>query len=434
MDARVGVVLLFACGACGRSELPIDGAHVPTTPDLARPYRSLDPAARWWKGNSLARSLWSDGDLSPEAVACWHRRAGYDFVAFAERNTVPAGERWVPDAQPGSTRSLREAECVRWLGEDWTEHSKRDGELRLMTIAELRSCFERPESFAIVDAQRVAHDSGLHEVELLVLGAHGRLELPCGPNRIACTELQLASALAQGAEPLGTPVVTCVAGTDPYSAADLAALRCARFLELAHGRNDGLAGGDDARIAAETLWDEANALRAAAELPLLFGLVGDDGPLPVDEGLPDDRGRPWIGVRAPAVDSEALLIGMADGDFYLSTGVGLQNVEFDGRTLTVDIDVERRLDLPACTLPTSPLPPGPLDWSAFEYDARYVTHFVGARRGGSSVELLAETSEDPARYTLAGDELFVRAEVSEDVGPRDNLPARAWTQPVRPAR
>ena len=42
--------------------------------------------AHWYKGNTHAHSLWSDGDEFPEMVADWYKTHGYDFLAISDHD------------------------------------------------------------------------------------------------------------------------------------------------------------------------------------------------------------------------------------------------------------------------------------------------------------------------------------------------------------
>ena len=90
--------------------------------------------------------------------------------------------------------------------------------------------------------------------------------------------------------------------------------------------------------------------------------------------------------------------------------------------------------MPACSLPNFSHYEEPhLTYSEPERFVRYATRFVGARRSRpeAGVTVLLATDEDPARYTLTGDELFVRAVVVSDEW-HDGQWESAWTQPVQP--
>ncbi|MSR62981.1 MAG: hypothetical protein EXS08_11105 [Planctomycetes bacterium] len=220
---------------------------------------------------------------------------------------------------------------------------------------------------------------------------------------------------------IGTPLLAYLAHPNKgwtFTAADLVALRGTRFIEIVNGSAQANSFGDEAHPSVEALWDQANLERARSGAPLLFGIAGEDEFAMVFNeydfwDYEPHPGNPWIAVRAQTLNSDELLLALQDGDFYGSTGLELEDVRFDGKALTVD------------TVDPSGL-------------REFRTRFIGARRsrpeeGGV---ILLETREDPAVYTLTGDELFVRAQVISDFIPYDsdaNVHACAWTQPVQPS-
>lgn len=41
---------------------------------------------KWWKGNTHTHTTMSDGDSSPEVVAQWYKRNGYQFLVLSDHN------------------------------------------------------------------------------------------------------------------------------------------------------------------------------------------------------------------------------------------------------------------------------------------------------------------------------------------------------------
>jgi hypothetical protein len=156
------------------------------------------------------------------------------------------------------------------------------------------------------------------------------------------------------------------------------------------------------------MWDLANAARLAAGAPPLLGIASDDAHN--YHGGPVAPGRGWIMVRAARLAQADLIDAMRAGDFYASSGVVLEELEFDRGKGTLTL-----------TMPA-------------EEGTTYSTQFVGARTGGVPGEVLATAEGTIARYTLKGDELYVRATVTSSAlhtNPSfDGQHRQAWTQPV----
>ena len=103
-------------------------------------------------------------------------------------------------------------------------------------------------------------------------------------------------------------------------------------------------------------------------------------------------------MRASALTREAILAGLNDGHFYASTGVNVKDIRSTPDSLTVE---------------TQPTAPGPT------LGKRYRVIFIG-----KNGRVLGISHENPAKYTFAGDEGYVRARIEDSGG------LRAWTQPV----
>jgi len=128
---------------------------------------------------------------------------------------------------------------------------------------------------------------------------------------------------------------------------------------------------------------------------LLYGIAVDDAHYfkrPEDKMAPRP-GQGWVYVRAPRLETRALLEALERGDFYSSTGVELQALTATTTALTVSVKTETQ--------------------------SKYRIQFIG-KQG----KLLSESVTTPATYTFKGDESYVRAKVNESNG------KLAWTQPV----
>ena len=112
-----------------------------------------------------------------------------------------------------------------------------------------------------------------------------------------------------------------------------------------------------------------------------------------DSNLQSNPGRGWVVVRAMELTKEAIVEGLASGDFYASTGLTLEEVELSQERVYVRI-LQERHDI-------------------------YVTHFIG--RDGT---MCAEVVGTEAAYQPRGDESYIRAVVVSSSG------HKAWTQPV----
>ena len=175
-----------------------------------------------------------------------------------------------------------------------------------------------------------------------------------------------------------------------FGLAELRQVRDDRLLEIFNGHplvhNHG--GGEVPGL--EALWDGL-----LSEGKRIYGIAVDDAHHFRGEFAPgrSNPGRGWVMVRASRLDAGELLRSMEAGQFYASTGVELEDVHVTATTLEVRIRTRG--------------------------DFKYLTRFIG--QGG---RVLAETGSNPAVYSLASGEGYVRAKITDSGG------AVAWVQPV----
>ena len=128
---------------------------------------------------------------------------------------------------------------------------------------------------------------------------------------------------------------------------------------------------------------------------MLYGIAVDDAHYfkrPEDKAAPRP-GQGWVYVRAPQLESRALVDALERGDFYSSTGVELQSVTATAAALTIAVKTAAQ--------------------------SKYRIQFIG-KQGA----ILSESVTSPATYTFKGTESYVRAKVIESNG------SLAWIQPI----
>ena len=166
-----------------------------------------------------------------------------------------------------------------------------------------------------------------------------------------------------------------------------------------------------------------------------LGIATDDGHSYHGHSPVSVPGRGWVMVRATHLTPESLIRAMKAGDFYASTGVTLDAIDFnpDSQTLTINIHPvagETYTTRFVGTLRDTTLNSEPvLDAEGNE--------ILATRRYSPDIgRTLATVRGISATYQLTGDELYVRAIVESDAPPerptKESLLKRAWTQPVTP--
>jgi len=179
-----------------------------------------------------------------------------------------------------------------------------------------------------------------------------------------------------------------------FTAKEMLPLKAPFLLEIASGHPAVNHAGDGRIPSTEEMWDEL--LSAGMRV---YGVAVDDShnfrqEFTIDRPNP---GRAWVVVRSPSLTRENILSALTAGNFYASTGVELADVVAASGSLSVNVQ------------PSSPS----------RSDRRHRVVFIGARG-----KVLSVSNDNPATYTFAGTERYVRARVEASSG------QRAWTQPV----
>lgn len=398
---------------------------------------------RWYKGNTHTHTLWSDGDAAPEVVVAWYKEHGYDFLCLSDHNIFQEGDFWFPVVEGTRLTQERVDAIRRQFGEAWVQLETK-GErtaMRLKTLDELKAHFEAPEAFLLIPAEEVTSPV----VHINVVNNRGLIvEAKGGPDKTKRDLLrENLDAIEAHGKAMGVPVLAHINHpnwNDGISAEDMIAVGGERFFEVYNG-HAGVKNWGDARQykqPTDRLWDIilAMRIREGAENPM-YGMATDDSHDYFVWRVGEcNSGRGWVQVLAEALSADALVGALKRGDFYASSGVTLNRIQSDERMLAIHI--------------------------AAEAGVNYATQFIGTRKGfnaesqpvldaaGQPIpwatriysdeigKVLHETTENPARYTFKGDELYVRAKiVSSKLQPNpfaEGDHETAWTQPVRVAR
>jgi hypothetical protein len=416
---------------------------------------------RWFKGNLHTHSLWSDGDDFPEMIADWYKQHGYHFLAISDHNVLQEGQHWlelgtVKASNPGSNSQRNQTaealeKYVQRFGTAWVERrtvGEKD-EIRLKPLNEYRFLLEEPGRFLMIpsaeltlNASQPQSDRGReHTVPVHLNATNLRDFIPPlpGSNTVDTMQKNVDAVLAQRLR-TGQPMFPHINHPNFHwaiSAEELMQLRGERFFEVYNGHPAVNNAGDPAHLNMDAMWD-AVLTRRLGELGLeaMFAVAADDAHHYRSFGPRfSNSGRGWVMVRARHLTPELIVLAMEAGDFYATTGVMLREVYRTDRRLAVEI--------------------------ASEPGVRYVTQFIGTRRGydprsevispsgNNPIErarpahrryskdvgaVLAEVAGPNASYLLQGDELYVRAKiVSSKPKANGSAPGEfetAWTQPL----
>ena len=310
--------------------------------------------ARWYKGNTHAHTLNSDGDSPPVDVARWYRTHGYNFTFITDHEHIT--DVAVFNAMYGTP-----------------------GRFQVFSAQEVT---QRVSDTSRPDNPRQPHVNALGVTRVIrPLGERG-----IAPPPVAATYARnFAEIKAAG----GVPQVNHPNFRWSVGVEDMAALPDSTLFEVWNGHPlvYNLGGTDSlgrTALSTEALWDSL-----LTRGKLLFAVGDDDSHSfkPEDADDPDltRPGRAWVMVRADTLSMPAILASLRRGDFYASTGVTLRSYSATAREIELEIT------------PVS--------------DVRYRVDFIG--RGG---RVLATSTSLRARYTITRSEGYVRARVTDSHG------------------
>ena len=241
--------------------------------------------ARWFKGNTHAHTLASDGDSPPAEVARWYKGHGYAFLVLSDHNVFT------------DPRTLQEIVDTSFL---------------LIPGEELTTSFQR----------KPVHVNGLNIPGLIA---------PQTDSTLVGTIQKNVDAVRNVA---GVPHINHPNFGWAFDDEVLAHVKRDRLLEIFNGHplvhNHG--GGEHRSL--EEIWD-----RLLSRGKRIYGIAVDDAHHFLEEFAPDrsNPGRGWVVVRADSLSATDLLRSLEAGQFYASTGVELDDVSVSGDRLRISI-------------------------------------------------------------------------------------------------
>ena len=444
-------------------------------------------AKKWYKGNLHTHTFWSDGRAFPEEAVTWYKSHGYNFLGLSDHNIFQdEQDSWITALREGEknfrpewfknqTRRYVFTAQQRYFDEylkafpDAKTRTSADGriEARLSTFDELSKRFNSPGEFLllpVVEATRSVQysDGRFHQLHMNYVNLPKLLPLLSAPDfkRLA-NDISLVSFLnehakdsAALAKSLGRPHLFILNhpiwtwyDVGPEVMVDVPDVK---FFEVCNNGSpydpgDGLPTDG---LDTDRLWDVVNAFRIRRGQPPLYGIGTDD--THYYRGEPGKMlmpGNAWTLVRAASLDAASLIEAMYAGDFVACEGLEPEDVSFDpsaGRLevsvpagavpRTVRFIVTKRdfSEKPVATVTVRPenfrdVPKFQRTINIYDEKIGMVAKTATARAG------------EPIRasYTLADDDLYVRARIEEKGSPLCTAPLHpqglhvAWTQPYK---
>ena len=242
---------------------------------------------QWFKGNTHAHTIESDGDSPPEVVAQWYRDHGYNFLVITDHNV-------------------------------------------LVAVDGLNAKLAKPGTFIVIKGEEVTNRLGDKAVHVNGLDTRTQIGAQTGTTVVELAQKSVDAIRREG----GVPHINHPNFKWSVTPEELGQVRNNKLFEIYSGHpmtnNEG--GGDAPGL--EAAWD---AILSGGML--LYGIAVDDAHTFKDPGNRDlaGPGRGWVVVRAASLDARAILDAMERGDFYASTGVELTDYEVTPKGMTVTV-------------------------------------------------------------------------------------------------
>lgn len=369
---------------------------------------------QWYKGNLHTHSYWSDGDDYPEMIMDWYKSHEYDFVVLSDHNTLASGEKWklIPKS-PSHEMGFKK--YVKKYGDRVVHREDSLGrvEVKLKTLEEYAPMFEERGEFLIIPSQELTESFQRKPLHMNVTNIQKLIPAEGGNSIPEILQNGLDRVKAQR-DSTGVPMFLHINHPNfiwAITPEDIMALDGERFFEVYNGHPQVHNYGDSLRPSMEVLWDKVQVAYLQANKPLLYGLAVDDAHnYHVFDQNSSNPGRGWVMVLAESLDPRSLIKAMEKGDFYSSTGVVLNLIDFDGETLHIEVTEEEGIT--------------------------YQIQFFGTKKSSPDASgiLLDEVIGAAAHYTMKDEDMYVRAKIVSSKLKENPYQAGdtevAWTQPV----
>ena len=301
------------------------------------------PETKWYKGNIHTHTTESDGDAEPERVVRWYRQHGYDFLVLSDHN-----------------------------------------HLTLLDYGGRKRRFKRP---LMIPGEEVSANIQGGEVPIHIngIGISRVVEPIDAAGVVATIQANVDAILAAG----GIASINHPNFKWAFDHETIKQIVGASLLEVFNGHPSVNLFGGPGKPSNEQIWDGVLTAGRA-----IFGVATDDSHNYHDfSPHMANSGRGWVVVKASKLSQDAIVEGLASGDFYASTGVTLADLDSSPDSVSLRIEQLR--------------------------EELYSTSFTG-----SNGTPLKEVTGLEASYRPRGGEGYVRATVRSSAG------FKAWTQPV----
>ncbi|GGK34078.1 hypothetical protein GCM10007962_30650 [Yeosuana aromativorans] len=376
---------------------------------------SIQPK-KWFKGNLHTHSYWSDGDEFPEMIMDWYKTNNYHFVVLSDHNTLAEGEKWKRILNDTIYRKAFKNYLNKYNRDSSVVYKKNLDTLfvKLKTFEEYKPLFEEKDRFIMLPSEEISNVYKNKPYHVNAINIQKRINPQKGG--ISASELlqyNIDEVYNQRKE-TGIPMIAQINHPnfrDAIVVEDMKQLNNNRFFEVFNGHPYVKNNGDDLHLSTEEMWDLINILYLNNGKELLYGTATDDSHNYHKIGEKwSNAGRGWVEVKADSLNAESLITAMENGQFYASTGIELEEVEFSNNSLKLQIKAESEVS--------------------------YKIQFIGCYLNEEETRVLGEVEGTQAEFNLNKNILFVRAKIISNKPPERPMNEmkfeQAWTQPVRP--
>jgi len=240
---------------------------------------------RWFKGNTHTHTIMSDGDSSPEVVACWYKEHGYRFLVLSDHNVF---------TDPANLSSLVDSTFLLIPGEEITAGFRK----------------------------KPVHVNGLNISQLIN---------PVFDSSLAGTIQKNVDAIRAGN---GVPHINHPNFRWAISQDELLQINHDNLLEIFNGHPLVNNYGGEGWPSLEQVWDHllTNGKK-------IYGIAVDDAHHFLGEFAParSNPGRGWVVVQAKKLEAREIVENLDNGWFYASTGVELEDIIVTSKQLEIRI-------------------------------------------------------------------------------------------------
>lgn len=246
---------------------------------------------KWYKGNTHTHTNNSDGDSSPDKVATWYKKNGYNFLFITDHEFI----------SPVDTMN---------------QQLSKIGEFEVFSGQEITDRLDK----------KPYHVNGLGLVSLVL------------PQKGKTVVENLQQNIDQIRAAGGVPQINHPNFGWALTAEDIRKTKNVMLMEIYNGHPlvNNLGGGNSPNV--ETIWDTI-----LTSGKLIYGIADDDSHYfdRLGDRSAPTPGHGWIMVRADDLNMKSILSAIERGDFYASTGVTLSDISLSSNSISITIHEEK---------------------------------------------------------------------------------------------